>query len=634
MRRVDLLVSPATGLVVALAPLALVACPASIATATQCTWDADCPDEAACSAGVCQLMPETRIVSGPASAVASSSATFVFESPQNEMSFECRLDTEMAYSPCVSPVAFGGIPDGTWTLEVRSKDSGGVVDGTPATWTWTVDTTAADTSLTSGIDLQAASSTATFVFTSPDPSVTFECRLDTDAAFAPCISPLSYLELPDGVRTFQVRAVDPLGNVDLSPAAQTWTIATTGQDPAEPVGPATTTPETVLTSSPGAIQSEAATFEFSSTEVGVRFECALDSSESFEPCTSPKSLAGLSIGSHTFRVRAIDALGNADPVPATHAWTQAPETTVTWSPLEATNRTTERVAFSSPTSGATFQCQLDSGTPFSCRSPHTFPGLTEGFHTVSVRAVVGTVIDPSPATVGFTVSSSAPLLHYAFEGNGANEGLVAGQAATLTGGAAYDCTRSHGGTGSCSLRFNAVDGDPPTGRSSATLPGVRSVLSHDYDGSDARYTIAFWYWEDPPVNVLVSADSFFPTIVDTRNGAAGFEVYHGVSTSQPPPWYTCWSGTLGTSGTSGCTNGDNAAAGVWHRMVIEYGYSASSSGWDLMVYIDGAQILSESSGILANVFTPTQMDPVLGADTKGNLDDFKVFNRTFGGNPP
>ena len=39
------------------------------------------------------------------------------------------------------------------------------------------------------------------------------------------------------------------------------------------------------------------------------------------PCTSPQTYSGLGDGSHTFSVQATDRAGNADPSPATYAWT-------------------------------------------------------------------------------------------------------------------------------------------------------------------------------------------------------------------------------------------------------------------------------------------------------------------------
>ncbi len=80
-------------------------------------------------------------------------------------------------------------------------------------------------------------------------------------------------------------------------------------------------PETTITSGPsGAVNTDSATFKFVSSEPGSTFRCRLDGA-TFSPCSSPKSYTGLSGGSHTFRVRAIDPAGNPDPTPAVRTWT-------------------------------------------------------------------------------------------------------------------------------------------------------------------------------------------------------------------------------------------------------------------------------------------------------------------------
>ena len=80
-------------------------------------------------------------------------------------------------------------------------------------------------------------------------------------------------------------------------------------------------PETTITSSPsGAEDEDSVTFEFASSEEGSTFECSLDGAE-FEDCTSPEGYSDLRDGSHTFRVRATDAAGNADGTPAERTWT-------------------------------------------------------------------------------------------------------------------------------------------------------------------------------------------------------------------------------------------------------------------------------------------------------------------------
>jgi hypothetical protein len=53
------------------------------------------------------------------------------------------------------------------------------------------------------------------------------------------------------------------------------------------------------------------------------FECSLDGA-AFTGCVAPVALHELTVGMHVFRVRALDAAGNADPSPAAMAWDVRP----------------------------------------------------------------------------------------------------------------------------------------------------------------------------------------------------------------------------------------------------------------------------------------------------------------------
>jgi outer membrane protein assembly factor BamB len=82
----------------------------------------------------------------------------------------------------------------------------------------------------------------------------------------------------------------------------------------------TTAPETTITSGPsGTVSSRDATFGFSSTESGSRFECSLDGA-AYLACSSPQIYTALANGSHTFQVRATDGAGNTDPTAASRTW--------------------------------------------------------------------------------------------------------------------------------------------------------------------------------------------------------------------------------------------------------------------------------------------------------------------------
>jgi hypothetical protein len=74
-------------------------------------------------------------------------------------------------------------------------------------------------------------------------------------------------------------------------------------------------PRTRLLGQPRRVrEGRAARFKFTSNEPGAHFQCSLDGSK-FRACVSPKKYRGLQPGKHVFRVRAIDAAGNADPTP-------------------------------------------------------------------------------------------------------------------------------------------------------------------------------------------------------------------------------------------------------------------------------------------------------------------------------
>ena len=66
---------------------------------------------------------------------------------------------------------------------------------------------------------------ASFEFSGTDSltSVTFECSVD-GGSYVSCASPFSTSTMSVGPHMFAVRAVDAVGNIDLTPASYTWTI--------------------------------------------------------------------------------------------------------------------------------------------------------------------------------------------------------------------------------------------------------------------------------------------------------------------------------------------------------------------------------------------------------------------------
>jgi hypothetical protein len=339
--------------------------------------------------------PETTLVSAPSGLVASTSASISFAS-ESGARFECSLDGA-SFGGCSSPASYSGLAQGTHTFAVRAIDAAGNIDQTPGQATWTVDTVAPDTAMGTKPATPTKATSATFEFSSPDATATFECKLD-EGGFAPCRSPHAYAgPLAERSHTFLVRAIDAAGNVDASPASATWTVDTTP-------------PETTIGSRPAdPTNATQASFSFSRNETGGGFVCTLDGVSS--ACTSPRTYGPLSDGPHTFAVAATDAAGNADPTPATHTWTidtSLPETTITAAPASPTNSTTASFTFSATKADSTFECTLD-GRPVTCERGDVTYVVAEGEHRFTVAAVSPPdQRDPSPASHTWTVDTTAP----------------------------------------------------------------------------------------------------------------------------------------------------------------------------------------------------------------------------------
>ncbi|SEK93114.1 Myxococcales GC_trans_RRR domain-containing protein/MYXO-CTERM domain-containing protein [Stigmatella aurantiaca] len=107
-----------------------------IVTATDTTGNVSAPSTPV-SFTVDTAAPETEIVSGPEGSTPSTDATFTFSSNEEGVTYECSLDGG-DFVPCTNPVTFPGLAEGGHVLEVRARDAAGNVDGSPATWTWTV----------------------------------------------------------------------------------------------------------------------------------------------------------------------------------------------------------------------------------------------------------------------------------------------------------------------------------------------------------------------------------------------------------------------------------------------------------------------------------------------------------------
>lgn len=265
--------------------------------------------------------PETVITSGPAISTTSGEATFTYADPDDPSitTFMCRFN-DTAWVACDGgTTAFSDLPEGDHTLSVYAINGLGVADASPATWAWTVDTTAPETTIVTGPADPSQTGSGAFTFSSNEPGSSFFCVIvaagqtpDADD-YEPCNATTPFTGLEDGTWTMWVYAEDPAGNVDTTPATWTWTVDST-------------LPETVITSGPGRETpvGDDATFAFESPNGGENtgFDCRIDGGPWVACDDGTMTFTDLAPGEHVFEVRACDRVREVcDPTPATSTWT-------------------------------------------------------------------------------------------------------------------------------------------------------------------------------------------------------------------------------------------------------------------------------------------------------------------------
>jgi hypothetical protein len=159
---------------------------------------------------------------------AGTSANFVYSHDGSATGFDCRLSGALvgAWEACnTGSRSFSGLTDGDWLFEVRARDQAGNVDPSPAGHGWTVDTTAPETSVTSGPAQNSfvLSAAASLSFSSTEPGSSFTCALDGVGVACPDGS-LSLTDLSRTTHSVTGVATDGRGNADATPVVRSWTV--------------------------------------------------------------------------------------------------------------------------------------------------------------------------------------------------------------------------------------------------------------------------------------------------------------------------------------------------------------------------------------------------------------------------
>jgi arylsulfatase A-like enzyme len=257
---------------------------------------------------------------------------------------------------------------------------------------------------------QSDARTFAFTYFSQSRFARYRCRLSRNGVAGPwtACNGQSVLQGPlgDGNYVFDVAGVDENGSMDQTPAARTFSLASSG-------------PSVVINSAPpldGANRS--ATFRYSSSTAGAAFQCRLvlwGGTGPWQPCAgSGITYNSLSDGLWSFEVRAVDTLGAVSRPPAHWLFnidSTGPKMIFDSAPNPRTQSSAARFVFHPDEAirGIT-TCALDGGTPIDCTNgSFDAPGLPAGSHTLVVRATdkSGTI---GLTSFSWTIDRTRPLV--------------------------------------------------------------------------------------------------------------------------------------------------------------------------------------------------------------------------------
>ena len=192
--------------------------------------------------------PDTAITQGPSGTILNSTPSFWFSAGEPWDTFECRMD-EGTWASCSSPTTSNELSRGEHTFSVRATDDAGSVGITPVVRSFRVDRAATAQPIPEGfvpsvnldsvpprtkivagprnrVDTGARAANVRFRFSADEEDVSYRCRLD-GADWKRCSSPKNY-RLRRGGHRFAVRAIDATGNVDPTPARDSFRIVRRG----------------------------------------------------------------------------------------------------------------------------------------------------------------------------------------------------------------------------------------------------------------------------------------------------------------------------------------------------------------------------------------------------------------------
>ncbi|MCX6388641.1 MAG: hypothetical protein NTX07_07930, partial [Solirubrobacterales bacterium] len=200
--------------------------------------------------------------------------------------------------------------------------------------------------------------------------------------------------------------------------------------------------------------------------------------------------------------------------------------------------------FSSATSGAAYQCQLDQQTPESCTSPKSYSSLSDGEHAFKVYATKSAYNDSGTVTRTWTVDTTSPAAP-ALSGAPSSMTNQSGASIGLSGeaSATFTCSVDGGSYGACGSSPKVL---------SSLADGVHSLAVKQTDLAGNTSIAATSSWTvDTTAPTTPSAFTGIPTSpTGSTTATIGFTLGEANGTVECKLDTGSWSACTNVSGTS------------------------------------------------------------------------------------
>jgi hypothetical protein len=348
-----------------------------------------------------QTAPPAPIVAGPNGVSGAPTEVFTFYDAEQGVTFTCKLDSGANF-PCNSGTyTTPTLTNGAHSFTVWATDAAGN-QSSPTTLSWTTDLGQFTLQITGGPTALSASPSGQFQFIASVYGATYHCSLDGGPEQI-CGSPsqdikFDYSGLANGDHSFSVYATKD-GSAPTATLSRNWRIDASAPtlNVTNPANSGTTGANTTLA------------LTANDNDGVTEITCKLDNAAPVT-CADGFPLQNLLAGARTLVVKAFDAAGNV--AQQTINWTvdtTPPRTTFDTKPAPATKQATANFTWHADKNPATYECKLDGAVSWSpCTTPYQTTVVSQGVHTLSVRATAFGNTETAPAHYAWTYDISSP----------------------------------------------------------------------------------------------------------------------------------------------------------------------------------------------------------------------------------